>query len=89
MAGVAGANELNDREKFDGFYRTDASSEFVGAALAEMARQFNWTQMAIITQDESLFTMVCLHIVASLSKRTTAVLYALLDFREFELHIHV
>lgn len=58
MAGIAGANELNDRQRFRGFYRTDASSEFVGAALAEIARRFDWTQMAIITQDESLFLMV-------------------------------
>ena len=58
MAGIAGANELNDRQRFRGFYRTDASSEFVGAALAELARQFNWTQMAIISQSESLFLMV-------------------------------
>ncbi len=61
MAGIAGANELNDRQRFRGFYRTDASSEFVGAALAEMARRFKWTQMAIISQSESLFLMVCEH----------------------------
>ena len=59
MAGIAGANELNDRQRFKGFYRTDATSEFVGAALAEMARQFNWTQMAIVSQSESLFRLVC------------------------------
>ena len=59
MAGIAGADELNDRTRFRGFYRTDASSEFVGHAVAEMARQFNWTQMAIISRSESLFTMVC------------------------------
>ena len=59
MAGIAGANELNDRQRFKGFYRTDATSEFVGAALAEMARKFNWTQMAIVSQSESLFRLVC------------------------------
>ena len=59
MAGTAGADELNDRQRFRGFFRTDATSEFVGPALAELARQFNWTQMAIISQEESLFTMVC------------------------------
>ena len=58
MAGIAGANELNDRQRFRGFYRTDATSEFVGPALAELARQFEWTQLAIITQSESLFIMV-------------------------------
>ena len=61
MAGIAGANELNNRKRFRGFYRTDASSEFVGPALAGLARQFNWTQMAVISRDESLFLMVCYH----------------------------
>ena len=59
MAGIAAANELNDRQKFKNFFRTDASSEYLGAALAEIARQFDWTQMAITTQGESLFAMVC------------------------------
>ena len=59
MAGVAAAGELNDRQRFRGFFRTDVASEFVGPALAEMARQFNWRQMAIVSQDESLFIKVC------------------------------
>ena len=59
MAGIAATNELNDRQRFRGFYRTDPSTEFVGPALAEMARKFNWTQMAIISQRESLFLTVC------------------------------
>jgi len=59
MAPIAGAYELNDRTRFRKFFRTDASSEFVGAALAEIARQFDWSQMAIITQQESLFLLVC------------------------------
>ena len=59
MAGIEGSDELNNRQRFKGFYRTDATSEFVGAALAEMARQFKWTQMAIVTQGGSLFRLVC------------------------------
>ena len=59
MAGIAGADELEDRQRFRSFFRTDASSRFVGPALAEMARRFNWTQMAIISHTESLFTGVC------------------------------
>jgi hypothetical protein len=58
MAGIAGSDELNNRQRFRGFYRTDASSQFVGPGLAEMARQFNWTQMAIISGGESLFINV-------------------------------
>ena len=59
MTGIEGSSELNDRQRFKGFYRTDATGEFVGAALAEMARQFNWTQMAIVSQSGSLFRLVC------------------------------
>ena len=61
MAGIAAADELNDRQRFRSFFRTDVASEFVGPALAEMARQFNWTQMAIVSQDESLFIKVCVN----------------------------
>ena len=59
MAGIEGSTELNDRQRFRGFYRTDATGEYIGAALSEMARQFNWTQMAIISRGVSVFTMVC------------------------------
>jgi len=58
MAGIAGANELSDRQRFRGFFRTADSHELVGAALAELAQQFNWVQMAIITQTESIFEKV-------------------------------
>ena len=59
MAGVSGSSELINRQRFKGFFRTGSSYEFVGAALAEIARQFRWTQMAIITQGEGIFLMVC------------------------------
>ena len=58
MAGVAGANELNDRRRFKNFFRTDVTGESVGPAVAQMARQFGWTQMAVVTQSESLFILV-------------------------------
>ena len=59
MAGTAAADVLSDRQRFRGFFRTEVSSEFVGAAIAEMARYFNWTQMAVVIQSESLFIRVC------------------------------
>ena len=59
MTGASGSSELINRQRFKGFFRTSSSYGFVGAALAEIARQFRWTQMAIITQRETLFTMVC------------------------------
>ena len=59
MAGIAGAYILSTRERFRRFFRTLPSFEFVGPSLAEIARKFGWKQMAIITQKESLFTLVC------------------------------
>ena len=61
MAGAAAAYVLNDRQRFRGFFRTLPSLEFAGQSLAEIARQFEWTQMAIITQRESLFYLVCVY----------------------------
>ena len=58
MAGIAGADILNDRERFRNFFRTLPSFELVGPSLAVIARQFCWTQMTIISQEESLFVMV-------------------------------
>ncbi len=85
MAGIAGAIELNDRQRFRGFYRTDASSEFIGAALAEMARQFDWTQMAIISQSNNPFLMVCDYHYSSTSFHPRIII----DNRKFEFHISV
>ena len=59
MAGIEGSTELNDRQRFRGFYRTDATGEFMGPAIAEIARKFNWTQMAVISRGVSAFLMVC------------------------------
>ncbi len=61
MAGIEGSAELNDRQRFRGFYRTDATGEFMGPALAEIARRFNWTQMAVISRGVSFFLKVCMY----------------------------
>lgn len=58
MAGIAGADVLNDRQRFRNFFRTLPSFELVGPSLAVLAREFRWTQMAIISQEESLFVLV-------------------------------
>ena len=49
---------MNDRLRFKGFFRTLPSFGFIAPALAKVARQFDWTQMAIITQRVSVFTEV-------------------------------
>ncbi len=88
MAGIEGSNELNDRQRFRGFYRTDATGEFIGPAVAELARQFNWTKMAIISHSGSLFSMVC--VITSLSHEFSTFIMCIhyyVDQRKFGFHI--
>ena len=58
MAGIAGSTVLNNRQRFRGFFRTIPSIENIGPALAEIAHEYMWTQMAVITQRESFFVSV-------------------------------
>ena len=58
MAFDAGANVLTDRKKFKNFFRTLPHYEFLPRALVQTALEFEWTQMAVITQTENLFTSV-------------------------------
>ena len=60
MAYAAAAYELNERHRFRNFYRTLPSFEHIAASLAQLMREFEWRQMAIITQQESLFMGVSL-----------------------------
>ena len=58
VAGIAASPELYDRQRFGGFYSTDATIEYVGRGLVAVARTFNWKQVAIITQFGAPFTQV-------------------------------
>ena len=58
MAFAAAASVLSDRETYPSFYRTLPSFHLRAATMAETMRQFEWQQMSIITQEESVFTEV-------------------------------
>ena len=58
MAFAAAASVLSDREIYPSFYRTLPSFDLNSPTLAQMMRQFGWQQMAVIAQDESVFTVV-------------------------------
>lgn len=58
LSDAAGAYDLNDRRNYKGFFRVISSFQFLASGLVGIARQFGWTQMAIITQEETLFTSV-------------------------------
>uniref|UniRef100_A0A1X7UIU2 G-protein coupled receptors family 3 profile domain-containing protein n=1 Tax=Amphimedon queenslandica TaxID=400682 RepID=A0A1X7UIU2_AMPQE len=55
---VSAANSLDNRIKFRNFYRTSVPFHDVGESLGQLMREFGWRQMSIITQDESLFSLV-------------------------------
>ena len=54
----AAATILDNRKRFKNFFRTLPQYEFLPRALFRIALQFEWTQMAVITQTENLFTSV-------------------------------
>ena len=62
MAFAAAATALNDQQKFKSFFRTLPQYEFLPDALVQLALQFDWRQMAVITQTENLFTEVCMNV---------------------------
>ena len=71
IAGTAATDELNDRQRFRGFYRTEVPTTYLGRALADMAKRFEWKQMAIISRSSSLFTGVgAINYSSSLIKRS-------------------
>ena len=58
MAFAAAASVLSDRETYQNFHRTLPSFDLNAATMAQLMRQFGWQQMAIITEEESVFTEV-------------------------------
>ena len=58
MAFATAAFVVNDRDRFRTFFRTTPSFEFLSPSLAVLMERFNWTQLAVVTQDEDLFTGV-------------------------------
>ena len=58
MAFAAAASVLSNRETYPSFYRTLSSFDLNSPTMAQLMRQFGWQQMAVITQDESVFTVV-------------------------------
>lgn len=62
VAFAASSIELNDRERFQSLFRTLPTFINLVPALVVIMKQFGWMQMAVITQQESLFTSVMPHI---------------------------
>ena len=49
---------LSDRSKYKSFFRNTFNMQIIAPALCSAVSHFNWTRIALLTQDEGLFTGV-------------------------------
>ena len=58
MAYAAAASVLNDRQKYKSFFRALPSFDNLAPSVGAIMDYYNWTQMLVFTQEESLFLSV-------------------------------
>ena len=54
----SGSPALSDRSRFKMYFRNSPTSDIVAPTLRATVEHFNWTRVAVITQQEALFTIV-------------------------------
>ena len=54
----SGSAALSDRGRFKKYFRNSPRSDVAASTLRSVVEHFNWTRVALITQDEVLFTGV-------------------------------
>ena len=59
IAYVAAASVFDDRVRFPGFFRMLPSFSHFGEATAIFSQEMGWSQVAVITQDVTIWTAVC------------------------------
>ena len=52
---------LSERSRFRSFFRNTYNMKIIAPAFRSAVAHFNWTRIAIITQNEGLFTGVSTH----------------------------
>ena len=55
---ASSTGSLSDRTRFPNLWRTYPSEDNIAKAVIALVKQYNWKQLKIITEDESLFTSV-------------------------------
>jgi ABC-type branched-subunit amino acid transport system substrate-binding protein len=58
IAFAAAAVELSDRIRYRNFFRTIPTLRHMAESLVQLMREFGWNQMAIITENDRVFTEV-------------------------------
>lgn len=59
MSYVSSSSILSDRSRFQSFWRTYPSDNSANNAFLAVIQQYGWTQLKILTQEETLFIEVC------------------------------
>ena len=55
---ASGSTALSDRNRFKRYFRNSLTFELLAPALHSMLDHFQWRRIAVLTQDENLFTGV-------------------------------
>ena len=55
---VSSSHELSNRVKFPLYFQVLASEAIIAGGFYGIVREFGWRKVAIITQNENLFTVV-------------------------------
>ena len=55
---ASGSTALSDRNRFKRYFRNSLTFELLAPALHSMLDHFKWRRIAVLTQDENLFTGV-------------------------------
>jgi len=58
MSYASATSSLNERVRFPNFWRTYPSEDSIVLPILAILMQYGWNQLKIITQDETLFTLV-------------------------------
>jgi len=58
MSYASATSSLNERVRFPNFWRTYPSEDNIVLPILAILMQYGWNQLKIITQDETLFTLV-------------------------------
>ena len=55
---ASGSTALSDRSRFKRYFRNSLTFEFLAPALHSILDHFGWKRIALLTQEENLFTGV-------------------------------
>ena len=66
----SGSPALSDRSRFRKYFRNSPDSGIVAPTLRSTTSHFGWTRVAVITQEEALFTIVSSILALNLYKWT-------------------